>query len=77
MGLEGKFIQFDILYKFFFKGFVGFLRFWQFVMKVKERGVEFVIEDLINQFEDVWGDDDDVKDIFYKVYMIVGKFLVN
>lgn len=77
MGSEGKPIQLDIPHKLSLKGFVGFLRSWQPAMKAKERGVELVTEDLINQFEDAWGDDDDVKDIFYKAHMIVGKLSVN
>ncbi|KAL1192998.1 hypothetical protein V5N11_009413 [Cardamine amara subsp. amara] len=54
--------------------FEGFLRSWQPAMKAKERGVELVTEDLISKFEDAWGgDEDDVKDVFYKAHMIVGK----
>jgi ubiquinone/menaquinone biosynthesis C-methylase UbiE len=73
MGSEGKPIMLDIPHKLSLKGFIGFLRSWQPAMKAKERGVELVTEDLISKFEDAWGDDDDVKDIFYKAHMIVGK----
>jgi SAM-dependent methyltransferase len=74
MGSEGKPIMLDIPHKLSLKGFIGFLRSWQPAVKAKERGVELVTQDLINKFEEAWGDDDnDVKDIFYKAHMIVGK----
>ncbi|KAL1192999.1 hypothetical protein V5N11_009413 [Cardamine amara subsp. amara] len=74
MGVEGKPIMLDIPHKLSLKGFIGFLRSWQPAMKAKERGVELVTEDLISKFEDAWGgDEDDVKDVFYKAHMIVGK----
>lgn len=80
MGSEGKPIMLDIPHKLSLKGFIGFLKSWQPAMKAKERGVELVTEDLISKFEEAWGDnddDDDVKDIYYKAHMIVGKLSVN
>ncbi|KAJ0245704.1 hypothetical protein HA466_0181370 [Hirschfeldia incana] len=37
------------------------------------KGVELINEDLINKFEEAWGDENQVKDVFYKAHMIVGK----
>ncbi|CAN8303232.1 unnamed protein product [Cochlearia groenlandica] len=73
MGSQGKPIMLDIPHKLSLKGFIGFLKSWQPAMKAKERGVELVTDDLIDSFEEAWGDDDDVKDIYYKAHMIVGK----
>ncbi|KAJ4904847.1 S-adenosyl-L-methionine-dependent methyltransferases superfamily protein [Raphanus sativus] len=42
--------------------------------EAKEQGVELVNEDLITKFKEAWGDENQVKDVFYKAYMIVGKF---
>ncbi|XP_018481560.2 methyltransferase ptaI isoform X1 [Raphanus sativus] len=73
MGSEGKPVTLDIPHKLSLKGFIGFLRSWQPAMKAKEQGVELVNEDLINKFEEAWGDENQVKDVFYKAHMIVGK----
>ncbi|CAH8268566.1 unnamed protein product [Arabidopsis lyrata] len=74
MGSEGKPITLDIPHKLSLKGFIGFLRSWQPAMKAKEKGVELINEDLITKFEEAWGDKNQVKDVFYKAHMIVGKF---
>ncbi|CAH2064170.1 unnamed protein product, partial [Thlaspi arvense] len=74
MGSEGKPITLDIPHKLSLKGFIGFLRSWQPAMKAKEHGVELVDEDLITKFEEAWGDENQVKDVYYKAHMIVGKF---
>lgn len=76
MGSEGKPITLDIPHKLSLKGFIGFLRSWQPAMKAKEKGVELINEDLITKFEEAWGDKNQVKDVFYKAHMIVGKFPV-
>ncbi|ESQ45065.1 hypothetical protein EUTSA_v10010557mg [Eutrema salsugineum] len=73
MGSEGKPITLDIPHKLSLKGFLGFLRSWQPAMKAKEQGVELVNEDLITKFEEAWGDENQVKDVYYKAHMIVGK----
>lgn len=73
MGSEGKPITLDIPHKLSLKGFIGFLRSWQPAMKAKEKGVELINEDLITKFEEAWGDETQVKDVFYKAHMIVGK----
>lgn len=76
MGSEGKPVTLDIPHKLSLKGFLGFLRSWQPAMKAKEHGVELVDEDLISKFEEAWGDENQVKDVFYKAHMIVGKIPV-
>ncbi|KAL1195905.1 hypothetical protein V5N11_027763 [Cardamine amara subsp. amara] len=73
MGSEGKPITQDIPHKLSLKGFIGFLKSWQPAMKAKEKGVELINEDLITKFEKAWGDESQVKDIFFKTHMIVGK----
>ncbi|XP_010427085.1 PREDICTED: putative methyltransferase DDB_G0268948 [Camelina sativa] len=73
MGSEGKPITLDIPHKLSLKGFIGFLRSWQPAMKAKEKGVELINEDLMTKFEEAWGDENQVKDVFYKAHMIVGK----
>ncbi|XP_010527066.1 PREDICTED: uncharacterized protein LOC104804456 [Tarenaya hassleriana] len=73
MGSEGEPIALDIPHKLSLKGFVGFLRSWQPAVKAKEQGVELITDDLIKEFEEAWGDDEPVRNVFYKAYMIVGK----
>ncbi|KAF2618584.1 hypothetical protein F2Q68_00041497 [Brassica cretica] len=73
MGSEGEPVRFDIPHKLSLKGFIGFLKSWQPAMKAKEQGVELVDEDLIAKFEEAWGDENQVKDVYYKAHMIVGK----
>ncbi|XP_010504207.1 PREDICTED: uncharacterized protein LOC104781277 [Camelina sativa] len=73
MGSEGEPITLNIPHKLSLKGFIGFLRSWQPAMKAKEKGVELINEDLITKFEEAWGDENQVKDVFYKAHMLVGK----
>ncbi|CAN8268100.1 unnamed protein product [Cochlearia groenlandica] len=73
MGCEGRPITLDIPHKLSLKGFIGFLKSWQPAMKAKEKGVELVNEELITNFEEAWGVEDKVKDVYYKAHMIVGK----
>ncbi|WZZ17456.1 hypothetical protein YC2023_110545 [Brassica napus] len=73
MGSEGEPVRLDIPHKLSLKGFIGFLKSWQPAMKAKEQGVELVDEDLITKFEEAWGDENQVKDVYYKAHMIVGK----
>ncbi|XP_010547882.1 PREDICTED: putative methyltransferase DDB_G0268948 [Tarenaya hassleriana] len=73
LGSEGNPVPFNIPHKLSLNGFLGFLRSWQPVVKAKEQGVELVTPTLLRQFQAAWGDQEQVKDVFYKAYMLAGK----
>lgn len=73
LGTQGSPKVLDIPHKLSLNGFLGFLKSWQPLVKAKEQGVELLTSCMIDEFKEAWGDDTQVKNVFYKGYMLAGK----
>ncbi|KAG7561637.1 S-adenosyl-L-methionine-dependent methyltransferase [Arabidopsis thaliana x Arabidopsis arenosa] len=73
MGTQGRPKALDIPHKLSLNGFLGFLKSWQPLVKAKEQGEDLLTSCMIDEFKEAWGDDKQVKNVFYKAYMLAGK----
>ncbi|CAN8267899.1 unnamed protein product [Cochlearia groenlandica] len=73
LGTRGKPKGLEIPHKLSLDGFLGFLKSWQPLVKAKEKGVELITPLMINEFKEAWGDNKEVKNVYYKAHMLAGK----
>ncbi|VVB06478.1 unnamed protein product [Arabis nemorensis] len=73
LGTQGRPKALHIPHKLSLDGYLGFFKSWQPLVKAKEQGVELLTPPIINEFKEAWGDQNQVKDVSYKAYMLAGK----
>ncbi|KAI3816308.1 hypothetical protein L1987_16001 [Smallanthus sonchifolius] len=73
LGSEGRPLKVDIPKELSFDGVLGMLKSWSAVATAKERGVDLLGGDVVQQLEDAWGDSKLVRHVVYKGFMLAGK----
>jgi SAM-dependent methyltransferase len=73
LGSEGSPLKLDIPKELLFEGVLGMLRSWSAVVTAKEKGVNLLSEDVVQELENVWGGSKLVRRVVYKGFMLAGK----
>ena len=66
-------MKLDIPKELLFEGVLGMLRSWSAVVTAKEKGVNLLSEDVVQELERVWGGSKLVRHVVYKGFMLAGK----
>ncbi|KAL8242268.1 hypothetical protein R6Q59_012570 [Mikania micrantha] len=73
LGFEGSPLKIDIPKELSFEGVVAMLRSWSAVATAKEKGVDLLDENVVQELENVWGGSELVRHMAYKGFMLAGK----
>ncbi|WZZ18082.1 hypothetical protein YC2023_111171 [Brassica napus] len=73
LGTQGRPKALEIPHKLSLDGYLGFFKSWQPLVKAKEQGAELLKPSMINEFKEAWGDQNQVKDVAYRAFMLAGK----
>ena len=73
LGSEGSPLKLDIPKELLFEGVLGMLRSWSAVVTAKEKGVNLLSENVVQELENVWGGSKLVRRVVYKGFMLAGK----
>lgn len=73
LGSEGNPLLLDLPKQLSFEGFIGMLKSWSAVITAKEKGVDLLSDDVVEEFEFAWGGHELVRSVVYKAFMLAGK----
>ncbi|KAD2392842.1 hypothetical protein E3N88_39819 [Mikania micrantha] len=74
LGFEGSPLKIDIPKELSFEGVVAMLRSWSAVATAKEKGVDLLDENVVQELENVWGGSELVRHMAYKGFMLAASF---
>ncbi|GAB2287229.1 hypothetical protein Dimus_021611 [Dionaea muscipula] len=73
LGSEGEPLPLDIPKELSFHGFLGMLSSWSAVITAKEKGVDLLPDQMVEELENAWGGSELIKPVVYKAFMLAGK----
>ena len=73
LGSEGSPLKLDIPKELSFEGVLGMFRSWSAVVTAKEKGVDLLSKNVVQELENVWGGSKLVRRVVYKGFMLAGK----
>ncbi|GKA67902.1 putative methyltransferase [Tanacetum coccineum] len=73
LGSEGGPLKLDMTKELAFEGVLGMLRYWSAAVTAKEKGVNLMSENVVQELENVWGGSKLVRRVVYKGFMFAGK----